>query len=313
MAKQLIDCAVYAGADIVKFQTFNTSELVTNTAKPANYQKAFLNKDDTQINMLKELQLSLNDFSELYQYCSLKGIQFLSTAFDISSINFLSSLELDLWKIPSGEITNLPYLREVAKRAKYIILSSGMCNYGDIESALSVLFSCGIKASHITLLHCTTEYPAPYDEVNLLALKSLSRCFGISVGYSDHTPGICVPIAAVALGATVIEKHLTLDKGLPGPDHRSSLEPGEFKSMVDSIRNVELSLGDGVKRVTPSESVNKALCRKSIVASCPIKRGDLFSSNNLTTKRPGSGISPMLWDSFIGQTATRNYATDEQL
>jgi len=313
LAKQLVDAAKDSGADIVKFQTFQASQLATDHAEQASYQRKVLDKSESQLAMLKSLELKPDHYSELIEYCHYKDIEFLSTAFDLPSIDFIASDNLKRWKIPSGEITNLPYLRQVGGHGKPVILSTGMANLGEIEAALTVLENVGLSRSLITVLHCTTEYPAPPDEVNLRAINTIAHAFGVAVGYSDHTDGISVPIAAVAMGATVIEKHLTLDRNMRGPDHKASLEPDQFSAMVRGIRTIEHALGDGIKRPTKSEIPNKFVVRKSLVASQLIKKGDIFTEFNVACKRPGSGISPMYWDAFIGRAASRQYIQDELL
>ena len=307
-AKKMIEVAKECGADIVKFQTFNTDALTSKFAKMAEYQKKNMGEEKSQKDMLKSLALSYDDFRELADYCKEVGIMFLSTPFDIGSVHFLDSLQ-DIWKIPSGEITNYPYLVEIAKTKKKIILSTGMCAMDEVEASLKVLKDNG--AADITLLHCTTDYPAPLESVNLKAMLTLKEKFGCPVGYSDHTKGIEVSVAAVAMGAEVIEKHFTLDRNMPGPDHKASLEPDELKELVNAIRNVEKALGDGNKKPTESELQNRNVARKSIVALKPIKKGELLSEDNLTTKRPGNGISPMLWNKIIGTSAKRDYEEDE--
>lgn len=311
MAMQLIEKAAEAGVDYVKFQTFKSEKLVSRHATKAEYQKANTDGEDSQLKMLQQLELSPDDHLQLIEHCNHCGIKFLSTAFDLDSIDFLDSLNLDLWKIPSGEITNLPYLRRIAQKGSRVIMSTGMCEPEDIEAALNVLTTNGTPLENITLLHCNTEYPTPWGDVNLRAMHDIAKRFNVSVGYSDHTKGIEVPIAAVALGATVIEKHFTLDNNLPGPDHKASLEPQQLKAMVDAIRHIEQALGNGVKQISKSERKNIAIARKSIVAASEIKKGELFTEENLTVKRPGGGISPMKWDEVIGTTATRNYQPDE--
>ena len=311
MAMQLIEKAAEAGVDYVKFQTFKSEKLVSRHATKAEYQKANTEGEDSQLKMLQQLELSVDDHLRLIEHCNHCGIKFLSTAFDLDSIDFLDSLNLDLWKIPSGEITNLPYLRRIAQKGSRVIMSTGMCEPEDIEAALNVLTTNGTPLENITLLHCNTEYPTPWGDVNLRAMHDIAKRFNVSVGYSDHTKGIEVPIAAVALGATVIEKHFTLDNNLPGPDHKASLEPQQLKAMVDAIRHIEQALGNGVKQISESERKNIAIARKSIVAASEIKKGELFTEENLTVKRPGGGISPMKWDEVIGTTATRNYQPDE--
>ncbi|WP_061215970.1 N-acetylneuraminate synthase [Leptospira santarosai] len=312
LARKLIDVAANAGADIVKFQTFEAERLVTKSAKKADYQNSATgNAAESQYEMLKKLELSKENHEKLIQHCKQTGIEFLSTAFDLQSLAFLEQLNLSRYKIPSGEITNLPYLQKIGSSGKPIILSTGMSTLGEIESALLVLETTGAKRNEITVLHCNTEYPTPYSDVNLSAMKSIADAFKIKVGYSDHTSGIEVSVAAVALGASVIEKHFTLDRSLPGPDHKASLEPNELKTMVRSIRNVELSLGDGIKKPSNSELKNISIARKSIVAASSIKAGEIFTRENLTTKRPGDGISPMRFDEVIGLKAKRDFFEDE--
>ncbi len=311
LAKKLIDVAVNAGADFVKFQTFNADRLATHAAKKADYQAQTTDRNETQHEMLRRLELTPAMHHELIAHCKMRKIGFFSTGFDIESVDFLTSLGQNLFKIPSGEITNLPYLRHIGRLGKPIILSTGMSNMPEIESAIKALEQAGTLRSKITVLHCTTEYPTPMCDVNLRAMQSIQTELGIAVGYSDHTLGIEVAVAAVAMGATVIEKHFTLDRTLPGPDHKASLEPAELKTMVSSIRNIELALGDRLKQLAPSEAKNILVARKSIVASKDIQIGERFSAENLATKRPGTGISPMRWDEVIGLTANRNYASDE--
>lgn len=311
LAKKLIDEAVVAGADAVKFQTFKAELCISKNADKAEYQKQTTDKNESQFDMIKKLELNEYAHTELIKYCKIKNIMFLSTPFDLQSVDLLNGFGLEIFKIPSGEITNLPYLRKIASLNKKVILSTGMANLGEIEAALEILTKNGTAKENITVLHANTEYPTPFRDVNLKAMLTIRGTFGVKVGYSDHTPGIEVPIAAVALGATVIEKHFTLDKTMPGPDHKASLEPSELQSMVKAIRNIEIALGDGIKKASSSESKNKPIARKSIVAKCDIKKGDLFSESNLTIKRPGSGISPMRWDEVIGLRATRDYKEDE--
>lgn len=311
LAKKLVDIAYKSGADIVKFQTAKLSSLVTKTAPTAEYQKENLHRELSQAEMLKKLLLSFDDFRELSQYCKSVGIQFLSTPFDLESIDFLEEIGCPFWKIPSGEITNLPYLERLATTGKPIIMSTGMCTLEEVSDAVSIL-----KQNHagkIILLHCTTQYPAPYSEINLNAMQILQREFGVEVGYSDHTKGIEVPIAAVAMGATVIEKHFTLDREMEGPDHRASLEPDELAAMVRAIRNIELAIGTGEKKPSESEKKNMVIARKSIIASKRIKKGEVFTENNLTTKRPGNGISPMKWYEVLGTKAVRDFNEDEMI
>lgn len=311
LAKQLIDVAAEAGTDFVKFQTFNVGRLVTHSAKKANYQKQTTDDAESQYEMLGRLELTEAMHLELIAHCEIRNIGFLSSGFDIKSIDFLLNLGQECFKIPSGEITNLPYLRHIGQFDKKIILSTGMSTFGDIEAAIDVLENAGTPRAKITVLHCTTEYPTPMAEVNLRAMQSIHAALGTAVGYSDHTQGIEVSIAAVALGATVIEKHFTLDRNLPGPDHKASLEPEELNDMVMAIRNIEAALGDGIKRPTPSEVRNKSIARKSLIASKEIKTGELFTAENITIKRPGIGISPMQWDQVIGRSARRNFVVNE--
>ena len=308
-AKKLVLAAKNAGVDAVKFQTFNTDNLVTKNAVKADYQVNNTGNNDSQYEMLKKLELSQQDYRELKQLCDELDIEFMSTPFDIESIEQLEQLNVNRFKLPSGEITNYPYLVRLAKTHKPVIMSSGMATVEDIESAIRVLKGNGLE--DLSLLHCTTEYPAPFEEVNLKAMEYLKNKFGLKIGYSDHTKGIEVPIAAVAMGAEIIEKHFTLDKNMEGPDHKASLEPDELLMMVKAIRNVELAIGDGVKRPSKSEVKNKAIARKSIVAQKRILKGEAFTENNLTTKRPGTGISPMLWNEVIGQVAKKTFEVDE--
>ncbi len=311
LAKQLVASAAAAGADLVKFQTFITGKSIARQAPKAEYQKGTTGTEESQFEMVQKLELSRSDHEILINECRRHGIGFFSTAFDSDSLDMLIDLGLDKIKIPSGEITNLPLLRYMTRLGKPVILSTGMSGMGDIEAAIEVIELAGTPRDRITLLHCTTEYPTPMEEVNLQAMVNMKIAFGVQVGYSDHTPGIEIPIAAVTLGATVIEKHFTLDRTMPGPDHQASLEPHELKAMVDAIRNIERALGDGVKRPSASELKNKPIARKSIVASRDIKAGELFSAENLGTKRPGTGISPMRWDDVIGKPARRAFAPDE--
>lgn len=312
IAKLLVDKAVEAGTDIIKFQTFKSEKLVSKSAKQAEYQQKNIGKQGgSQLDMLKSLELSEDEHRELLDYCKKNGIRFLSTAFDMDSIEFLHSLNLGLWKIPSGEVTNYPYLRKIAQYHEPVILSTGMCEMSDIEVAIKVLVENGLSVDQITVLHCNTEYPTPFKDVNLKAMLTIGDKFGVKIGYSDHTMGIEVPIAAVALGATIIEKHFTLDKKMEGPDHKASLEPDELKAMVTAIRNIELAFGTGHKSITESERKNLEAARKSIVASRQIKKGELFTEENLTVKRPGNGISPMRWNEVIGQIAKRDFLEDQ--
>lgn len=314
IAKQLVDEAVDAGVDIIKFQTFKADKLVSKDAKKAEYQKQNIgDSDDSQYQMLKKLELSESDHQELVAYCHQKGIRFWSTAFDIESIDFLHSLELGLWKIPSGEITNYPFIKKIALLHEPVIMSTGMCDEDDIRNALDVLLKNGLTKDQITILHCNTQYPTPMKDVNLKAMLTIKHDFETAVGYSDHTRGIEVPIAAVALGAEVIEKHFTLDRNMAGPDHKASLEPQELKAMVQAIRNIESALGTGIKQVSESERGNISVARKSIVASTYIKKGEPLTDSNLSVKRPGTGISPMLWETVVGTKATKDYQPDDQI
>lgn len=312
MAKQLIDAAKDCGVDYVKFQTTKSPESITSKfAQMAEYQKNNLHQDESQLEMLRKILLKMEDFGELNDYCKELGVNFMSTPFDLDSIDYLAGLNMDYWKIPSGEITNLPYLRKIARLGTPVIMSTGMCTMEDIEAAMNVLTNNGLITDQISLLHCNTEYPTPFEDVNLSAMQTLKRHFGVRVGYSDHTKGIEVPIAAVAMGAEVIEKHFTLDRTLPGPDHVASLEPQELKVMVNAIRNIEKAIGSGIKQVSPSEQKNIAIARKSIIAACDIHKGEVFTEENLTVKRPGSGISPMRWDEVVGQIAKHDFVEDE--
>lgn len=309
IAKELVDVAKEAGADAVKFQTFVPSNLVTKNAHKAEYQKNTDNNDDSQLDMLKRLALTKDDHYELVEYCNSKDIQFLSTPFDIESIDFLGALDLPLYKISSGDITNLPYLEHIGGLCSPIILSTGMSSMDEIKKAVNILKNSGCPK--ISVLHCNTEYPTPYEDVNLKAMVCLREELDVDIGYSDHTLGIEVPIAAVAMGATIIEKHITLDRGMQGPDHRASIEPYEFKLMVRAIRNIEKAIGEKNKKVSPSEKKNIEIVRKSIVAKKNIKKGEVFSEKNITVKRPGTGISPMKWYDVIGRRAVREYSEDE--
>lgn len=312
LAKQLIIAAAKAGADFVKFQTFIASNIVSGNAPKAEYQKGATDPQESQQDMIRKLELTRENHLELIEECNKQGVGFFSTAFDKESIDLLEELvDFNLVKVPSGELTNLPYLRYLTRHGKHVLLSTGMASLGEIEAAIEVIEQVGTPRDKITVLHCTTEYPTPMEDVNLRAMVNLGNAFGVHVGYSDHTPGIEVPIAAVALGAAVIEKHFTLDRTLPGPDHRASLEPDELKAMVQGIRNIEKALGDGIKRPSPSELKNKPIARKSLVAARPIKAGELFSDDNLMAKRPGTGISPMQWDEVIGRSAPHDFNEDE--
>ena len=311
LAKKLIDVAAESGADAVKFQTFVTDNLVNKSAQKADYQKQNTSKDESQYEMLKRLELDKKAHEAIISYCKQKKIMFLSTPFDHESIGLLNGFEMPIFKIPSGEITNLPYLRHIGRLAKEVILSTGMANLNEVQDALEVLIKAGTSKEKITVLHATTEYPCPVSEVNLRAMQTIKATFDVKVGYSDHTQGIEVPIAAVAMGACVIEKHFTLDRAMEGPDHKASLEPDELKAMVQAIRHTEQALGDGVKRPSNCEAKNLKAARKSIVASRDIKMGEIFSTNNLTVKRPGDGISPMQWDMVIGENAPHDFFADE--
>lgn len=308
-AKKLVDAAAEAGADAVKFQTFKAEKLVCRNAEKAEYQMKTTSQTESQFEMLKKLELTVDMHKQLILYCREKGILFLSTPFDMDSVRFLVQCGLELIKIPSGEITNYPYLREVGRTGKKVILSSGMSTLKEVQEAIKVLREYG--NSEVVVLHCNTEYPTPYADVNLRAMLTLKKELAIEVGYSDHTKGIEIPIAAAALGASVIEKHFTLDKNMEGPDHKASLEPDELKAMVKAIRNIEIALGDGDKKPSKSEAKNIAIVRKSIVANCDIQAGEVFTEKNLTVKRPGTGINPMYWEQVIGKKASRNFERDE--
>ncbi len=311
-AKKLIAAAAAAGADLVKFQTFTAKSLVSASAPKAEYQKKTTESNESQLEMIQKLELSREDHTVLIEECRLKGIGFFSTAFDFQSFDLLMELGcLEQIKIPSGELTNLPLLRYMSRFSKPLMLSTGMANLGEIEAAIEAVEAAGTPRSLITVLHCTTEYPTPMEDVNLRAMVAMKRAFGVNTGYSDHTQGIEVAIAAVALGATIIEKHFTLDRNLPGPDHKASLEPHELKAMVEGIRNVERALGDGVKRPSPSELKNKPIARKSLVAIRPISTGEAFSAENMGAKRPGTGLSPMRWDEVLGRIASKDFAVDD--
>jgi len=311
LAKRLIEVAVNSGADAVKFQTFKAENLVSKNAQKADYQKQTTDAAESQFDMIKKLELDVDTHKELINYCQEKNIMFLSTPFDHESIDLLSDLGLQTFKIPSGEITNLPYLRHVGSLSKQVVLSTGMSNLEEVGDALNILINAGTSKDNITVLHANTMYPTPMEDVNLNAMLTIQEEFGVDVGYSDHTLGIEVDIAAVAMGALCIEKHFTLDKTMNGPDHKSSLEPEELKAMVSAIRNIEKAMGNGEKNLSLSESVNIGVARKSIVASQSIKKGGVLTEKNITVKRPGNGISPMKWDSIIGSIATKNYNTDD--
>ncbi len=314
LAKNLIAAAAAAGADLVKFQTFSAKNLVSSSAPKAEYQKKTTDSSESQLEMIQKLELSRENHTVLIEECRANGIGFFSTAFDFQSFDLLMELGcLEQIKIPSGELTNLPLLRYMSRLGKPLMLSTGMANLGEIEAAIEVIEGAGTPRHLITVLHCTTEYPTPMEEVNLRAMVAMKKAFGVNTGYSDHTPGIVIPVAAVALGATIIEKHFTLDRNLPGPDHKASLEPHELKAMIEGIRNVERALGDGIKRPSPSELKNKPIARKSLVAIRPISAGETFSAENIGAKRPGTGLSPMLWDEIVGRTATKDFGVDEQI
>jgi N,N'-diacetyllegionaminate synthase len=311
LARKLIDAAAEAGADLVKFQTFKADRLVTETACKAKYQTQITDNTESHYNMIRKLELSPEMHDDLISYCKSSKIEFLSTGFDNDSLDMLINLGIEIIKVPSGEITNLQYLRHVGSLRKPVIISTGMASLGEIEDALLVLEDTGLSPKNITVLHCNTEYPTPMQDVNLRAMLSIRDAFHVDVGYSDHTMGIAVPIAAVALGAKVIEKHLTLDRRLPGPDQCASLEPAEFADMVKSIRQVEEALGNGIKRASSSESKNKPIVRKSLVAATAINTGELFTEHNIAVKRPGTGISPMRWDEVLGRSAPRHFNLDD--
>ena len=311
LAHQLINVAVESGADAVKFQTFKADKLVSKNAPKADYQKQTTDASESQFEMIKKLELDIDAHKELITHCQEKKILFLSTPFDHNSIDLLDNLGLKIFKIPSGEITNLPYLRHIGSLNKQIIISTGMSNMVEIENALEILVDSGTTKENITVLHANTMYPTPIEDVNLNAMTTIADAFNVRYGYSDHTLGIEVDIAAVALGASVIEKHFTLDKTMNGPDHKASLNPEELREMIVAIRNIERAMGDGIKKPSKSEQPNLIIARKSIVASCSIKEGEVFSKDNISVKRPGIGISPMNWDSIIGSIATKNYQMDD--
>lgn len=313
LAFKLVDAAARAGADMVKFQTFRAQNLVTRGARKAGYQERQTGTGESQLDMLRRLELDESSHRGLLAHCKASGIGFLSTGFDSQSVDLLLELGVDWLKIPSGEITNLPYLRHIGGAGRQVILSTGMADQDETGQALAALEAAGTPRSAITVLHCTTEYPAPMASVNLRAMLTLRDAFGVRVGYSDHTRGIEVAVAAVALGACVIEKHFTLDRGLPGPDHQASLEPDELAAMVSSIRNVEVALGDGVKRASEFELANRDVVRRSLVALRPIRSGESFSAENVAAKRPGTGLSPMRWDDIMGRKASRDFVVDEMI
>lgn len=309
LAKKMVDAAAEAGADYIKFQTFIPRKLVSKFAQKADYQKETTGAEESQLEMLEKLVLTQENFRELAHYCGEKQIGFISTPFELESIDFLDSIAMDFWKLPSGEITNLPYLMKIGQTKKPVVMSTGMSTIKEVKDAVSILQKAG--TTEITLLHCNTQYPTPMQDVNLRAMQTLKEQTQLPVGYSDHTKGIEVPVAAVAMGAAVIEKHFTLDKTMDGPDHKASLEPDELKAMVQAIRNIEQALGTGEKEPSPSEQKNISVVRKSIVAKCAIRKGETFTEENLTVKRPGKGISPMRWYEVIGQKAARDFAEDE--
>lgn len=311
VAKKMIEVAAKAGADAIKFQTFKAENVVSRLALKAEYQKATTATDESQLEMIKKFELNLNEHKQLISSCRKEGILFLSSPFDIESVELLNRLGLKIFKIPSGEITNLPYLRKIGSLKKKVIMSTGMADLKEIKDALDILTSSGTPKENITVLHCNTEYPTPFEDVNLAAMLTIRDRFNVKVGYSDHTLGIEIPIAAAALGASVIEKHFTLDRNMEGPDHKASSEPDELKKMVSAIRNIEKALGDGVKRPLASELKNIDVVRKSIVAAKPVKKGEIFTAENITTKRLAKGISPMAWDRVIGKTARRDFKADE--
>lgn len=314
LAKRLVDAAALAKVDYIKFQTFKSEGVVTKKAEKAQYQKETTgSEENTQLEMIKKLEISYDGYLEIRDYCNQKGVKFFSTSTDPQSVEFLASLNMDMWKIPSGEVTNYPFLCKIARYNKPTIFSLGMSDMEMVRDAVKVLLDNGLDKENLILLHCNTEYPTPYEDVNLLAMRTIAEEFDVKVGYSDHTLGIEVPISAVALGADVIEKHFTLDRNMEGPDHKASLEPDELITMVRSIRNIEKALGDGVKRITDSEKRNLIIARKSIVASRYIKKGEIFTEDNLTTKRPGDGISPMKWMDVIGQVAKRDFEEEEKI
>lgn len=311
LAKKLVDIAVEAGADYVKFQTFKAAKIASKSAGKANYQLQNGQAAESQVEMLKKLELSEASHLELLEYCRRKNIHFLSTAFDLDSIDLLKQIGIRLGKVPSGEITNLPYLRKMARSFEELIISTGMAEAQEIDAALEAIRAEGFPGEKITLLHCNTEYPTPFEDVNLRAMATMAKTWNVPVGYSDHTPGIEVPIAAVAMGAVLIEKHFTIDRNMEGPDHRASLSPHELTDMVAAIRNIEKALGSADKKPSPSEIKNKAVARKSIVAARRISKGEKFTEENLAVKRPGTGISPMYWDELLGKAASRDFDEDE--
>ncbi len=312
LAMKMVDVAACAGVDAIKFQAFKAEKVVSKYAQKADYQSEATTIKESQLEMIKKLELDKQSNEKLFAYCKVKKIKFLSTPFDLESIQMLNELGVDTIKIPSGEITNLPYLREIGALKKKIILSTGMADLEEIKTALDILSDCGTILEDITVLHCNTEYPTPFNDVNLRAMLTIQKAFPkVNIGYSDHTNGIEIPIAAVALGAKIIEKHFTLDNTMEGPDHKASIDPNELKSMVIAIRNIEKALGNGIKKPSISEKKNISIVRKSILAACDIKKGEIFTDSNITVKRPGTGKSPMLWDKILGQTATKDYHEDD--
>jgi len=313
IAKRLIESASVAGADMIKFQTFKAGNVVSKDAKQADYQKRNLGNETSQYDMLKDIELSSNDHKALVKHCKKFNIEFFSTAFDMESIILLESIKMPIWKIPSGEITNLPYIKKIGSFGKPVILSTGMATMGEIEAAIGLIEAAGTSRDKITVLHCTTDYPASPDEINLSAMQTIGNAFKVRYGYSDHSEGIEISLAAVAMGASIIEKHFTLDKKMKGPDHKASLEPYEMKQLIDGIRKIERAIGNGIKIPSTGEMKNKNLVRKSIVASRAIRKGEKFSDENITVKRPGDGLSPMIWEHVIGLKAGKSYLKDEKI
>ena len=313
IAKKMIDVAAFAGADLVKFQTFKAESLVIHSADKAEYQKKSTSMSESQFKMIKKLELDQTAHEELIEHCVQKGIRFLSTAFDHDSIDLLAKLDIPFYKIPSGEITNQPYLRHLGRMGKPVVMSTGMSTLKEVQAAMNVLLDAGIKKDDLTILHCNTEYPTPMKDVNLKAMLTIGEQLRVAIGYSDHTLGIEIPVAAVAMGATVIEKHFTLDRTMPGPDQAASLEPEELKAMVVAIRNIEKAMGNGVKKPSSSEIKNIPIARKSIVAANKIEKGEIFTEKNLTVKRPGTGVSPMLWGEVLGMIAEKDYLIDDEI
>ncbi len=313
IAKRLIDAAAASGADAVKFQTFKAANMVSRNAPKAEYQNKHIGSKESHFNMLKKLELGINAHKKLKEYCEKKKIIFISSPFDMESVDLLDSLKLKIIKIPSGEITNMPYLKKIGKLRKKVIMSTGMSTLKEIENALSILMKSGTPKKNITILHCSSAYPAPIQEANLTAMLAIKKAFNVKVGYSDHSVGIEIPIAAATLGAAVLEKHFTLDRDMQGPDHKVSLEPHEFKAMTQAIRNVEKALGNGIKRPHPAEFKNRQIIRKSIVAARDIKRGEILTDRNITAKRPAIGISPMKWDEVIGKPLSRDFKKDSAI